>query len=112
MADNQDWDVLHVRVPVAHKERMSAVIIRRGDDYGAQAAFMRRAMETQLLIEEHINGVRDQPPLPRAILTLQAALATGLDVSHVPGARIESKGNAEAQPTQGNAEGTSTAADG
>jgi len=80
---------------------MEDLIMRRGDDYGAQAAFMRRAMETQLLIEEHINGIRDQPSLPRALLTLRAAIATGFNVNHEPSEGAALTSNAKTASPQG-----------
>jgi hypothetical protein len=94
-SDN-DWAVLHVRVPSSHKRRMEAVVVARGDEYGAQATFMRRAMETQLLIEEHINGITNEPPPLRALLTLRAAIATGLDISDERCERVEIQGHDEA----------------
>lgn len=92
---NPDWSVLHVRVPTAHKERMHRVITHRGDDYGAYAAFIRRAMETQLCIEEHINGITGEPPLPRALLTMRAALDSGFNPRYEPSERDSQDSNAE-----------------
>ena len=94
-ANDDDWAVLHVRVPLRHKQRMEAVVKARGDDYGAQATFMRRAMESQLLIEEYINGIHNERPPLRALLTLRAAIVTGLDISDERCKRVESESHDE-----------------
>ena len=94
MAD-VEYAVLHVRVPLSHKQRLEAVVKARGDDYGAHSTFMRRALETQLLIEEHINGIDEKPAL-RALLTLFAALNSGLDVSDERCKRVTIESGAEA----------------
>lgn len=99
MTEDNDWAVLHVRVPVAHKKRLEAVVAKRGDDYGAHSSFMRRALEMQLLIEEHINGINERPTL-RALLTLRAAIATGLDISDERCERVEIQSNDEALPQE------------
>lgn len=95
MSSEVEYAVLHVRVPLSHKRRLEAVVKARGDDYGAHSTFMRRALETQLLIEEHLNGITKRPAL-RALLTLFAALNSGLDVSDERCKRVAIEGGDEA----------------